>query len=93
MTENVIPLRPSDATPPAPKEPHEGLVRMLERLLQEARTGELVGLACAYNSGDWRAGYAVVGYVGGFSMQGALHCAMNDISDINRADLDGDDED
>lgn len=83
MTENVIQLGTAKA-PPVVKEPHQGVIEFLERLLQEARAGDVVGVACAYQNGEWRSGYSVVGFVGGFSMAGATHSLLQDLGDINR---------
>lgn len=92
MTNNVTPLRGAAVTPPPmAKEPHKGTIELLERLLQEARAGDIVGIVCAYHSPDWRAGYTLTGFVGGFSMQGALHCALSDLADINRGMAEDDD--
>lgn len=85
-TENIVPLRPGvqpEATTAAP-EPHEGVINFLERTLQEAREGKVVGLVLAQNSPDWRSSYSIVGFIGGYSMQGAVQCALADIVDINR---------
>ena len=88
-TENIVPLRPgtkSELTTVV-KEPHEGVIRFLERALQEARAGEIVGIAFAHHGPDFRASYSVVGFVGGYSMQGAIQCALQDIIDLNREDM------
>jgi hypothetical protein len=88
MTENVVFLRPIDAPPVPPeaaKTPNENLIRFLEQLLQDARSGDVIGAACSYMAHDCRSGYSIVGTVGGFSMQGALQCALQDICDLNRS--------
>lgn len=66
------------------KEPNQIVISLLERMLQEARAGEIVGLACAYHGPDWCAGYSIAGYAGGYSMLGAMQCAVAELSDINR---------
>jgi hypothetical protein len=83
MTDNVTPFR-GVLTPPAVKDPHPGVIAMLERLLQEARAGEIVGFSCAYHGPDWRAGYAITGFIGGYSMLGAAQCVVSELVDINR---------
>jgi hypothetical protein len=88
---NIVPLRPGarpDITLQA-KEPHEGVIRYLERLLQEARAGDIVGIATAHHGPDFRAVYGIVGFIGGYSMQGALQCALTEVIDLNmsRSDL------
>lgn len=89
MTENVVSLRPGDAqasvNPPTTKVPNEGLIRFLEQVLQDARSGDIIGMASSYMTHDYRAGFAIIGTVGGFSMQGALHCALLEIGDLNRS--------
>jgi len=81
----IVPLFGEAAQPPVlKKEPHQGVITALEQLLQEARAGDIVGLAYAYHGTEFRAAYGVVGFVGGYSMQGALRCAENEISDLNR---------
>jgi len=88
MTENVVPLRAEGAqTLPeaAAKKPNEVLIRLLEQLLQDARSGDIVGIAASYMTYNYRAGYSIAGTVGGFTMQGALHCALQDICDLNRS--------
>jgi len=82
MADNIISLRESNF-PKTPTEPHLGLIAFLERLLQEARSGQVQGLACAYVGPDWKAGYSIVGFVGGYSMQGAAHCVLTELSEIN----------
>lgn len=91
MTENVVPLPGNRA--PIVIEPHQGVIEFLERLLQDARAGQVVGLACAYQSPDWRAGYSIVGFVGGFSMVGAAYNILQDVGDINRGYMTDDEDD
>jgi hypothetical protein len=82
MPDNIISLR-GDALPTTPTEPHAGVIAFLERLLQDARSGQVQGITCAYMGPDWRAGYSVVGFVGGYSMQGAAHCVLTELARIN----------
>jgi len=82
MPDNIIPLR-GDALPAAPVEPHTGVVAFLERLLQDARSGQVQGLTCTYVGPDWKAGYSILGFVGGYSMQGAAHCVLVELAEIN----------
>lgn len=82
----IVPLRPGTRPEITTviKEPHEGVIRHLETLLQDARAGEIVGIVVAYQGPDWRAACSVVGFVGGYSLQGAAHCVLSEILDINR---------
>jgi hypothetical protein len=92
MSENVVPLNGVKSSPVV-KEPHQGVIEFLERLLQDARSGDVVGVACAYQNPDWRSGYAIVGFVGGFSMAGAAYNILQEVGDINRGlAVDEDDE-
>jgi hypothetical protein len=92
MTENVVPLTGARGNPIV-KEPHQGVIAVLERMLQDARAGEIVGMACAYQNSDWRAGYSVVGFVGGYSMVGAAYNILQEVGDINRGIVLEDDDD
>ena len=92
MSENVVTLS-GVKTPPVVKEPHQGVVTLLERMLQDARAGEIVGMVCAYQNSDWRAGYSVVGFVGGYSMVGAAYNILQEVGDINRGVISEDDDD
>lgn len=64
-------------------EPHEGLVELLEEMLASARSGQIVGAACAFLNHDGAAVYHIIGRVGGFSMQGALDCARHELLRVN----------
>jgi hypothetical protein len=91
----IVPLRPgtkSELTTQA-KEPHEGVIRMLEQALQEARAGSIVGLTMAHHGPDFRATYSLVGFIGGYSMQGAVQCALHELIDLNRGVAELEEED
>lgn len=68
---DIIGLVPKKETSLEPSLP---LVEFLEELLEQAKTGELRGLAGACNYKDG-CGYHVMGWAGGFEMLGALHTA------------------
>ncbi|MEP9368996.1 hypothetical protein [Xanthobacter sp. VNH20] len=74
MSEKVISLRgaalPSTPTP----SPNPTVVAELERLLEAARAGELVGLAGTFLHKDHNVTYAYAGSVGGYGMIGGLAC-------------------
>jgi hypothetical protein len=54
--------------------PNETLVRELERLLEAARAGQIVGMAGAYQHQDRAITYSYAGAVGGFGLLGAVDC-------------------
>lgn len=60
--------------PDAPPKPNETLVEELERLLQAARAGQIVGMAGAYQHQDRIVTYSYAGMIGGFSLLGGLEC-------------------
>jgi hypothetical protein len=88
--EKIVRLRAVEKDP-VPKEPHQGVIEVLERLLQEARAGEIVGVAAVFHDENLRSGYVVVGFVGGFSLVGAAQCVLQELTDINRGFEPGDD--
>jgi hypothetical protein len=72
MSENVISLR-GHYTPPSP-EPNATVVEELERLLQAAKAGEILGLAGAYVHRDKVISYSYAGAVASYGMLGGLDC-------------------
>ena len=77
MSDNVIALR--GEFQPVVSEPaievNERLVEEIERLLQAARSGDIVGMAGTYLHADRRASYSFAGRVGTYSLIGGLECA------------------
>jgi hypothetical protein len=73
MTDNVVALR-GELQPPAACETNERLVTELERLLEAARAGEIVGMAAAYLHRDRSASYSFAGRVGTYGLIGGLEC-------------------
>ena len=55
-------------------QPNETLVQELQRLLQAARAGQIVGMAGAYQHLDRVVTYSYAGAVGGFGVLGGLDC-------------------
>jgi hypothetical protein len=55
-------------------QPNETLVQELERLLQAARAGQIVGMAGAYHHQDRAVTYSYAGMIGGFGLLGGLDC-------------------
>ncbi len=74
MADNVVALRGALLPKPKP-EVNERLVQELTRLLDEARSGDIVGMAGTYLHKDRRASYSFAGTVGTFSLIGGLECA------------------
>jgi hypothetical protein len=54
--------------------PNETLVQELERLLEAARAGQIVGMAGVYRHRDLAVTYSYAGGVAGFALIGALDC-------------------
>jgi hypothetical protein len=74
MSDNVVALR--GVLQPQPEaEINERLVEELARLLEAARSGEIVGMAGTYLHKDRRASYSFAGTVTAFSLIGGLECA------------------
>lgn len=71
------------ARPPEEKPPHAGVIALLERMVESAKRGEIRGLALVEVDENGLSGYSLVGEVGGYSMQGALHCVSAHITEIN----------
>jgi hypothetical protein len=59
--------------PPA-VEPNQTVVEELERLLEAAKSGEIVGLAGSYMHKDKVVTYSYAGLVAGYSIVGGLSC-------------------
>lgn len=57
--------------------PNETLVRELERLLEAAKAGEIVGLAGAYQHKDRVVTYSFAGQVGGYGLLGGIDCVKS----------------
>jgi hypothetical protein len=72
MSSNVISLR-GEFTPPT-SEPNSTVVEELERLLEAARAGEILGLAGAYVHRDKVVSYSYAGAVASYGMLGGLDC-------------------
>lgn len=72
MSNNVVSLRGSFAATPA--EPNRALIDELERLLEAARAGEIVGMAGCYVHKDKVVSYSYAGAVASYGMLGGLDC-------------------
>lgn len=63
-------------------EPNAKLVEELERLLEAARSGEIVGLTGAYLHRENGVSYSHAGAIGTFGMLGALDCLSERVRHI-----------
>lgn len=72
MSDKVVSLHGSIAAPSAA--PVESLVQELERLLDAARSGEIIGFAGAYQHRNDQVGYSFAGMVGSYAMIGGVEC-------------------
>jgi hypothetical protein len=72
MSAQIVSLNGAVSLPEA--KPNETLVQELERLLQAARAGEIVGMAGAYQHKDKVITYSYAGVVGGYALLGGLDC-------------------
>ena len=76
MSDNVVGLRGA-YVPPAEEETgsvNPTVIEELERLLEAAKAGEIVGFAGTYLHKDRSAGYSYAGPVSGYAVIGALEC-------------------
>lgn len=64
--------------------PNQTCIDELERILDAARNGEIVGFAMASVHGDKTASYTVAGIAGGFALLGAIEMAKEEIVAINK---------
>lgn len=64
-------------------EPNAACIETLERCLEMARSGKVVGVVIASMDTDNLAEYALGGYVSGFGMMGALQMLQQHLIDIN----------
>ncbi len=80
MSDKVVALR-GEYHPPK-QEANERLVEEIERLLDLARAGEIVGMAGTYLHKDKAASYSYAGVVGSYSLVGGLECAKTRLLSI-----------
>ena len=73
MSDNVVALR--GELQAAAVQVNERLVEEIERLLEAARSGEIIGMAGTYLHKDKGASYSFAGMVGAYSLVGGLECA------------------
>lgn len=72
MTDNVVSLRGQFTAPRT--QPNQPVVQELERLLEAARAGDIVGLAGTYVHKDKVVTYSYAGAVASYGMIGGLDC-------------------
>jgi hypothetical protein len=72
MSEKIVSLYGGQAVAAVAK--NDTLVQELERLLEAARAGEIIGMAGTYLHKDKVVTYSYAGAVGGFGMLGGLDC-------------------
>ena len=72
MSEKVVMLR--GAAQPQPGLVNDTVVQELERLLEAARSGEILGIAGSYVHRDRVVSYSYAGSVGGYGLIGGLEC-------------------
>jgi hypothetical protein len=73
MSAQIVSLNGADLATQQPAA-NETLVQELERLLQAARAGQIVGMAAAYQHQDRVITYSYAGAVGGYGVLGGLDC-------------------
>ena len=78
---NVVSL---NGGPRGVREVNEAVVSVLEKWLEAARSGEVIGVAIALLDYDWCGRWSVAGVVGGYSMLGALEVARADLLEVMR---------
>jgi hypothetical protein len=72
MSDNVVSLKGLSPTPPV--QPNPTVVEELQRLLEAAKAGDIVGLAGAYVHRDKVVTYSYAGAVASYGMIGGLDC-------------------
>lgn len=74
MSAEIVSLNGAVAIAEPEVRPNETLVQELERLLQAARAGQIVGMAGAYQHQDRVITYSYAGVIGGYAVLGGLDC-------------------
>ena len=70
--------------PTGQPEPNTNTIDVLEKYLEMARSGEIIGVAVAALCADGLARYHIGGMIGGYSMLGALEVCRADVLDVVR---------
>lgn len=79
MIDNVTSINKNGDIIAPTNQPNPFLIKFLEDQLERARAGEIIGIAGAILDKDKLGEFFTAGRVGGFSMIGALHCAVHDL--------------
>jgi len=77
---NIVSIVPK---PHPDQEPSQALVEWLEETLELAKTGEIQGMAGAARFSDGSATYHIMGWAGGFTLQGAMATAAHMLAENN----------
>ncbi|WGJ14844.1 hypothetical protein QEV83_00530 [Methylocapsa sp. D3K7] len=72
MSDKVVNIRGGFAFPSS--QPNPTLIEELERLLEAARAGEIVGMAGTYVHRDKTVSYSYAGAIASYGMLGGLDC-------------------
>jgi hypothetical protein len=80
MSDNVVSVF---GGPVGELEPDASCIDCLERWLEMARSGKIVGIAIAGVSHDNLSEYALTGRIGGFGIIGAMQMLQQHLVDIN----------
>jgi hypothetical protein len=83
MSANVISL---NGGPTGLPERNENAVTTLKNLLEKAEAGEVVGVAIAAMHCDNSGGWSIGGFIGGYSLLGAIEVMKDDIMNLHRGD-------
>jgi hypothetical protein len=81
MSDTVVSLW---GQPVGVREPSPALVQELERLLEAARSGEIIGGGFVLLHADATASWVMAGRMGGFSVLGALEMVRAELIETNR---------
>jgi hypothetical protein len=76
MADNVVSLFGPMASVQPEGQPNATVIDEIERLLEAARAGEIIGLAGAYVHRDKMVTYSFAGIVHSYGLIGGLHCVM-----------------
>jgi hypothetical protein len=74
MADNVVSLVGPMASAQPEGQPNATVIEELERLLEAARAGEIIGLAGSYVHRDKVVTYSFAGIVGSYGLIGGLDC-------------------
>jgi hypothetical protein len=88
---NVVPIRPGIHIPNQPAKQNEELVRALEEMLAEARSGEIKGLVCARTHHDGATSRVRVGEGNYVRMIGDLFMLIRVMGDLDDQEDEEDD--